>query len=181
MLKTLLTLWRRKYAVATPVPGTGYALAMLDLQLREATARLPATRRNLVTAQAGEAIETRRLEELERKIRRQEAHLLQRLGGRGGAAAQAVIVAGMEQERREALRRLQVLRADVARLGQGIAADEARIDELYRCRRLAEAAPAAHTPTPGVKRPAFIPTAFGLVIPQRRASVERRLGIKILF
>jgi len=154
MLKTLLMLWRRKLARAAPVHATGYAISILDLQLREATARLPAARRALAAAQAREAIEARHLEVLKRKIHRQEAHLLHRLGGRGGAATQAEIVAGLEQERRTALLRLQVLRADVATLRQGVAADEARIDELRRCQRLAQAVPVPRTPTSKVKMPA---------------------------
>lgn len=181
MLKTLLTFWQRKSAAARPAHSSGYALSILDLQLREATTRLPAARRALAAARAGEAMKARHLALLERKLHRQEVRLLHRLGGRGGAAAQAAIVAGLEQQRRATHRCLQVLRGDVSRLGQGIAADEARIDELRRCRRLTQASFVSRTQTSAVKLPAFAPPCLGLPARQRPDSGKQQLGIKILF
>jgi hypothetical protein len=161
VLKTLLTFWRRKTAVATSDHPVSYAVSILDLHLHEAVAcQLPA-RRAIAVALVREASQAQYLVALQQRIQRQEARILRRLGAGGGAVAEAAAIAGLEEERRAGLQRLRWLRQESARLRRDASAIEAKIDELHRCRRVALVA--AIPPRPGTRSPlvqkpqAFVP------------------------
>lgn len=150
MFKTLVTLVRGRTAAAGEEIADRNALAILDQQMRDATAALERAKRALALAMAQDGQEGRRLDAVRGQITDLEGRTTAALEAGNEALARegAEAIARLEAERDAAMTARALFAAEIGRLKAHVAQAESRIAALDRGRRIARAAEAVR----GLKR-----------------------------
>lgn len=144
MLKTILTLLRGRAATAAERLADENALAILDQQMREASAGYERARRSLALASAQSEREDARLAGIVRQIGDLETRVAQALdaGAETAALEGAEAIATLEADRDASREAQSSFKAEAARLQAAVQRLAQRLADLERGRRIARAADA---------------------------------------